>query len=1198
MLAARVWALDSILPDFADAPTLRLAALKMRLERIKLAGFKSFVDPTVIPLPGNLVGVVGPNGCGKSNIIDAVRWVMGESSAKHLRGDSMADVIFNGSSTRKAVGVASVELVFDNSESDAAGEYAAYQKISIKRMVGRDGQSTYLLNGTRCRRKDITDLFLGTGLGARSYAIIEQGTISRLIEAKPDELRGIVEEAAGISRYKDRRHETEIRMRHTQENVDRLQDLRGELKKQVDHLQRQVKKAERYLALKEEERRAKAGMLRVRWIKYQDSLALHRISLDTFADELKECVSAGRQLDDRIAECRSEQARQQSTMQETQALFYELGAEISRLDDLIRRAEKSREDTLSDLKRLETERVRASEELERDRSELETIRSELTECQRVLTQEESIEREAGRSREAAEEALRRVRLELESTRATLVKNNGEADVLRSRGRQVEDQQRQLLQRRERLETERQELEANLHEQEMDALGHRIKQVEEKAGVLGERIERSAESLQQGQIRLQDHRERLNGVRAEIHTAQGRLSSLELLQQHAMGKDKAALAPWLEQMSLQEAPRLAECLEVALGWEDAVESVLGLHLEAVCVTDAQPYLEHLQGVVAHESVAFLETRPARATPGEPETLPRLIDQVKSPWDLRAVLGSVFCASDLIAAGAASAGLRDHESVITPAGERAGPGWVAVRRPEEGKAGVIQREREVREVKRALQRLLEHDRALTAEVTELDRQLASGEAERRDLELEGRRVDREILELRNQLHLFTARNQQASKRLQHVGLELGELTSLLLDLANSRTGNAEALQAVEMKIQQCEESRETIVSRVKSLERQWAEIESVFQSARDSLRRVQSRYEALQSSQQLTEKHLQRAEIHCSEASQRLENLRLRYEQEQPLEAERTRLAELRSERQQVEQQLAASRRLLAELEDKGRSFAEARLRNESETDGLKEKIEQTKIELKGNQIRLQNLQEQFEELGASPDQVEGEGQEALSETAWLKQINQLAEDLARLGPVNLMAVEEHAEQQARLEYLDEQHRDLSESLATLQQAIEKIDRECRALFKDTFDRINAGFQRTFPKLFGGGNACLELSERDLLEAGVSVIARPPGKRNSSIHLLSGGEKALTAIAMVFAIFELNPAPFCLLDEVDAPLDDANVGRFCGLVKEMSERVQFLFITHNKATMEIAQCLAGVTMKEPGVSRIVAVDIGEAVELATV
>lgn len=1176
----------------------------MRLEKIRLAGFKSFVDPTVLPLPGNLVGVVGPNGCGKSNIIDAVRWVMGESSAKHLRGDTMADVVFNGSSTRKPVGVASVELLFDNTDGRASAEYSAYQKIAIKRQVGRDGQSTYLLNGTRCRRKDITDLFLGTGLGARSYAIIEQGTISRLIEAKPDELREIIEEAAGISRYKERRHETEIRMRHTRENLERLDDLRGELGKQVESLQRQVKKAERYLALRDEERRARSQLLRLRWQKSRAAMGELQTQLEDLGNALRAAVSAGRESAEQAAECQLARERRQAEMQEVQAQFYEVGADVGRLEDLIRQAEKSREDTAKDLQRLEEERRRAGDELQHDRQQLAALRRDLADLANTQEALRIAAQAATECKDVAGAVLRQARSELEVLQSGLAAAAGRAEIIRSRDRQLADQQRQMDARWQRLAGEQRELEAGLEGDELAELNHAIDEEEAAAAQHAVRIEDLAEQLRAGRLTQEDQRHRLNVLRAEIHTTQGRLSSLELLQQHAMGKDRAAVQQWLARVALDQAPRLAERLEVGLGWESAVEQVLGQHLEALCVGNVQPYLDELSDGVLQESLAFFEMRetPLRSAP--PKALPRLIDQITSPWRLDGVLAGVFCAPDLAAARAAGDWLEDHESVVTRRGERVGAGWVALQKAEDTRAGVIQRERDVRRGKEDLARLLNGEQELAARVADLEGQLKVAEEERVRHDQERRRVERNVLELRNAAHQLRARQQQALKRLTDVRRELEETEGLRADLAEQRAEAAQELRETEVAVEMQNADAAKRRAGLAAAESSWGEAEQSWQAAQDELRRLDSRCDALRSQEQLTAQHLHRAEAHAADADLRLQNLRVRYDDQPVVASEKERLGELKRERGRLEQALADHRRRLNDIDKAAREASEERLRHEREIERIKERLERTRIDLEGHQVREESLQEQLGELGLNAEaggDIEAEGGDGVftaeAESELQQAINRIVQDLEKLGPVNLLAVDEFAEQKARLDELEAQRADLGESLDVLTQAIEKIDRECRTLFRGTFDRINAGFQVMFPKLFGGGNAFLELSERDLLEAGVSVIARPPGKRNSSIHLLSGGEKALTAVALVFAIFELNPAPFCLLDEVDAPLDDANVSRFCGLVKEMSERVQFLFITHNKVTMEIADYLAGITMREPGVSRIVAVDIEAAVELVT-
>lgn len=1169
----------------------------MRLEKLKIAGFKSFVDPTTLPLPGNLVGVVGPNGCGKSNVIDAVRWVMGESSARHLRGETMADVIFNGSSTRKPASQASVELVFDNSSGRAGGEYARYQQIAIRRQVARDGQSSYFLNGTRCRRKDITDLFLGTGLGARSYAIIEQGTISRLIEAKPEEMREIIEEAAGISKYKERRHETEQRMRHTRENLERLADLREELGRQLGHLQRQARKAEKFIALRDEERRLKLELLGLRW------RALER-QLDRLKAELTDSEERFRRLTGEEHACETQleglnrlRGVAQEKLDVQQGRFYELGAEISRLDQFIRHTQKSRAELVQERERVEAELRKVESDRDDDRLRLEAVRAEAAELKGKLASLEQEVAEAVSVRQAAEAKLKTCREGWEALAGDRHRLEGQAALQRSRLQQLREHGQQLGGRRQRLLQQQSELEKALAA--LDVQAHRL----EVAGIEAEReetvgaVEALAREAERQRDRLRFARERLNPARAGLHAVQGKVASLETLQRHAMGRDRSAAAAVLEAWQLSAADRLGEKIEVAPGWENAVETVLGAHLEAVCVDSLAPYLANLQAQEPAEFLALCEYRQGPVAEGTGG--PRLLDYIRAPLALEGLLAGIYCASDPAEAAERARSLQPHESVVTPGGFRIGKGWVLAQKPDAGHAGALARERELRECRRRVEELEAQCRILEREASEAEVELERLESEGREARKKADELSAGLSLARSELAAAEARSEQWRHRLDQLSHELNELADQELELAEKRAEAEEALQTAERDSLRLQDVAAQRKGEWLALEEAFAAAEAAEKSLHEEVRALRSRAAMLESNAALTAAHLQRLEQQHGQTADRLAAIVQRLAESQtPLEDERSRLDALTEERGVLEAEMARQRRRLSELEADVRRVAGERQRAEHELAALRESIGQMKLAWQTAEVRRQGIEEQFAELGAAPAAVVAGVPEDAEESAWQASVIRLGEEIERLGPVNLTAMQEYQEQEARQRYLEEQDRDLTESLATLEQAIEKIDRECRARFKETFEKINAGFQRMFPKLFGGGKAALELTENNLLSAGVSVMAQPPGKRNSSIHLLSGGEKALTAAALVFAIFELNPAPFCLLDEVDAPLDDANVGRFSQLVKEMSEKVQFLFITHNKATMEIAQYLAGVTMREPGVSRIVTVDIDAAVELASV
>ncbi len=1165
----------------------------VRLDRIKLAGFKSFVDPTTIPTPGTLIGIVGPNGCGKSNILDAVRWVMGESSAKHLRGESMADVIFNGSSSRKPVGLASVELVFDNGEGKAPGEFAKYPEISIKRQVTRDGQSTYILNGTRCRRKDITDLFLGTGLGSRSYAIIEQGTISRLIEAKPAELRELIEEAAGISKYKERRHETELRMGHTQENLDRLMDLREEVGKQLESLKRQAKKAEKYTALKDEERGYREQLLGLRWRKYDEQFQTHQGQLADYETRFRALAGEDHALSETLATFREQQEVLQKSLNEGQGRFYELGAEISRLTQTIRHAKETHEGLIQEEARLLGEKQQAEIDLENDQTQLATLLEELAELEIHLEEAREAALETATLREEADQALKMARQQFEQLSNDIGRYRSQRDIQHARIGQLEQQARQLDTRREKLETERQEVEATLNAEGLAELELAVAELDAGRSALQEVLQTLQARIQEGREQLKTLQHELNARRAEQHAMNGKISSLETLQEHAMGKDRAGLQRWLAEHQLDQTPRLAEHLDVHPGWESAVETVLGPQLQALCIPQTESFVPHL-ATLSGESLALFETRPSPASTNAPG--PRLLERVNSPWNLNSLLGSVYCADNLNAAHALSTQLAEHESVITPDGTRLGPGWLVMHKLDGGQGGVIKRERELKALKTELEQLRNRIATLEEQLHITETGAREAEQERERLQTEERRLGVEHGRAKSELSATQVRCEQASKRLCQIASELADLgvhqTEQNEEIEASRLLRVEAEERLaELELQAADHARSR-----SSLESRLTEADAVLRNAREQVNTLKSRSEALRSNEQLTRRHLERAQSQFDQASQRLEALRTRVmEAGQPTGETQDELDELTEQRSRAEKTLADLRHRATGLEGGIRQSSESKLRNERELTGIKDHLEKIRLELSGNEVRRQTIQEQFEELGADPDRVMESLPEEADEKVWHQRVGELGEEIARLGAVNLTAMEEYLVQEERMAFLDQQNQDLSESLASLREAIEKIDKECRTRFRDTFDLINAGLQRMFPKLFGGGQASLDMTDRDLLETGVTIMARPPGKRNSSIHLLSGGEKALTAAALVFAIFELNPAPFCLLDEVDAPLDDANVGRFSQLVKEMSERVQFLFISHNKATMEIAQHLAGVTMKEPGVSRIVAVDIDAAVEM---
>ena len=1169
----------------------------MRLTKLKLSGFKSFVDPTTVPMPGRLIGVVGPNGCGKSNIIDAVRWVMGESSAKHLRGDSMADVIFNGSSSRKPVGQAMVELVFDNSDGSLGGQYAQYNEIAIKRTVTRDGQSVYHLNGTRCRRRDITDIFLGTGLGPRSYSIIEQGTISRIIEAKPEEMRVFLEEAAGISKYKERRRETENRMRHTRENLERLSDLREELDKQLNRLQRQARTAERYKVLKEEERLLKAQLQALRWSALNEQAQAAEARLRERETEQEAAVASQRNIEAEIEKQRSLLSEHSDSFNAVQSRFYSVGADIARLEQTLQHAKERRQQQEQDLAQLERDGQEAEGHQAADRKRIGEIQAQLDELEPRLRQAEENEQRSAEALAGAEEAMQAWQAEWETFNQQAAEPAREAEVERTRILHLEQKLSRLQQRLEKAGQE-------LGQQSPEQLQEEIEQLRQKQLEAEARVQQQQALLNERQQQIRELRESghsLNGqldqARGELQNLRGRSASLEALQQAALGKEKGAISEWLQRQQLQDAPRLAEELEVSEGWERALECVLGSHLEAVCVSGVDPLVAMMDSL-REGSLNLFDISAAVGGNGHDKATP-LLDKVSAPWPLTSLLGGIYAVESLDEALALRGRLAADESVVTRDGIWLGANWLRVVRDTDAKAGVLRREHELKALAAEIEARQEKVRQLQTQLEAAREKLHEAEQGRDSVQAEFNQANRALADIRAELGGRSARLDQISARRRSLQQEMDEAR------AEAESDNAE-LQAARGRLQQAldrmsglEQQRGELLARREQCQTSLQQARSQAQEDRHAAQEIRIRAQALRTELNSTEQALQRMQSQISQLTRRREELQTALaEGEAPLAEMAAELEQMLARRVEVETEMKQARAVVEGIEHELRQLEEARSQAEQAVEAVRHALEEIRIGMQEVRVRRQTLEEQIRESGFTLEQLQQEMPEGASEAQWQEDVEALAQKIARLGPINLAAIEEFEQQSERKQYLDAQNEDLSEALATLEAAIHKIDKETRTRFRETFDRVNAGIKRLFPRLFGGGHAYLELTGDDLLDAGVTVMARPPGKRNSTIHLLSGGEKAMTAVALVFSIFELNPAPFCMLDEVDAPLDDANVSRYCDMLREMSEQTQFIFITHNKVTMEVAEQLTGVTMHEPGVSRMVAVDVDEAVELAAV
>ena len=1167
----------------------------MRLKTIRLAGFKSFVDPTAVHLPGQLVGIVGPNGCGKSNVIDAVRWVMGESSARHLRGESMTDVIFNGSGSRKPVGQASIELVFDNSDGGLGGKYASYAEISVKRQVNREAQSQYFLNGARCRRRDVTDVFLGTGLGPRSYAIIEQGMISRIIEAKPEELRVYLEEAAGISLYKERRRETERRIRDTRENMDRLNDVREEVSRQLEKLSRQARTAERYRELKTEERSLRAQLLALRLRGMGRAVADGEQDLRQRQNALEAVITTQRRAERDLTATRERQTESSEALNAVQGRYYQLGSDIARIEQQIahHRDLQRRRGEEQDANRKALEELQQN--LRQDQEKQAALRQRLQSLEPELAAATAAEEQAVASLEACRGDLEAWQKAWEQFNARVAESVRQAEIERTRIEQFEEQDEQLRRRRQRLEQEREELESAPLERELAQLAQDETEHQRRREILTEALTEHEAGLAELREAIQEQSDALQQQQGELQRLEARRQSLETLQQDSLGDSDGAVTAMLRTLGLEDAPRLARQIEVDAGWEHAVERVLEDRLQAVCGPLNQEAAVAL-AALERGGLTLVDTAVAAVPAHHRLDLPTLAERVRADWPAAELLAHVYCAESLDQALALRHRLTAGESLVTVEGHWLGPRWMRWTAASGARDGTLLRQRELDELAGAIATA----GTAVAEMQEAGRSLRQQRERAEALLQESREQQTEQSEA---LTRVRARRQSLEQRLEAMRERLERLDGEQEDIAEQRQEARERLEAARRRLQEALDQGEGLEQERERLQQERTEAQQAVDAAAAILReRREARHQLalkLREARTVTAS-LEEQVGRLLSQQQRLQGRAAELEQATAADGDPT--VDLEQEREQAllrrseaETALTEARQQAGAVEQQLRELDQQRLSAETRAEELRTSLEAARLKHQEQRTRRQTLLEQFDDTERDLEAVQAELPESATEEAWLKRLSETEDRISRLGSINLAAIEEHAALAERDTYLGEQHADLDEALETLESAMRRIDRETRLRFRDTFDRVNAGLSDMYPRLFGGGEAYLELTGEDLLDTGVSILARPPGKRISTIHLLSGGEKAMTAVAMIFAIFALNPAPFCMLDEVDAPLDEANVGRFCQLVQEMSKRVQFVFITHNKSTMEIASHLMGVTMHEPGVSRLVAVDVDEAAEM---
>ena len=1168
----------------------------MRLRKVRLTGFKSFVDPTTIAFPGNLIGIVGPNGCGKSNIIDAVRWVMGELSARHLRGESMADVVFTGSNTRQPLSRASVELVFDNSDGRLGGRYAAFPEISIKRQVAREGYSQYFLNATQCRRRDVMDVFLGTGLGPRSYTIIEQGTISRLIEAKPEDLRVFLEEAAGIAKYRERRRETENRIHRARDNLERLSDRREDIGRRLVHLKRQATIAERYKVYRAEQRGLEAELLAQRWRRYDAEVSAHQRELGARERALEAATAAQRRAEADLEHARAAHQSRGDAFNEVYRQVLDAGTEIARTEEQIRslRQQRERAGLALERERADLERGRAEAREEREQST--TLEAETHRERQALEAAERTTSETRSSMRQSEEAMRAWQAEWEAVRERADEASHAARAEQARLEYSSERLAAMRERAARLEEERARFAIAPLQQASQETRERLGEERASLAALTARLGEAFDAVKEGRDAQDSLARALHERRAALEAGRGREAALEKLQREALGEARSGATQWLKERGLAQRARLAERVRIAPGWEGAVETVLGTRLQALCVDDTA---EHARALASLREGLLTLFQPGPAPEhgrddgklGVP-----LRRHLQSEDRLGSLLHGVFAVESLDEALDLRAKLGPAESIVTRCGVWFGPDWVQFALDAE-ESGVLERRRQLEAVRGECTVLEEQVAGLEDDYRAAADRLSRMEAEQGEVQQRLSEAHERVASLQADLGAREARLEQTSRRLVEVAAEHRGLAARIqeqqrVDEAARKGSRATSGEAERLARERnaWEEGREPHRMRLEQARERWNAARDASHAVALRIESLRVRRESLRAAMDQTRKRIAAGEERCRELERELHDSAVPAEEAQArlqsgLERKSELEAGLRSARSDVEQAEAR----LAEVEQVRQQCAS---RSEKE----REVLEHERVAGQEVVVRRKTLEEQLEAEGLQvQDLLNGLDPEA-SEEAWETKLAEVALRISRLGPINLAAIDEHEELAEQKAWLDAQHEDLSEALDTLNTAIRKIDREMRARFRATFDQVNAGLARMFPRLFGGGEARLVLTGDDLLDTGVSVTARPPGKRNSNIALLSGGEKALCAIALVFAIFELNPAPFCLLDEVDAPLDDANVVRFCELVKEMAERLQLVMVTHNKISMEIAQQLIGVTMNEPGVSRLVTVDLDEAVEMA--
>jgi chromosome segregation protein len=1168
----------------------------LRLTHLKLAGFKSFVDPTTLHLHGQRVGVVGPNGCGKSNVMESIRWVLGESSAREMRGDSMSDVIFNGSGNRKPVSRASVELVFDNSLGGVVGNsgnaWSQYAEISVKRVLERDKGSTYYINNTQVRRRDVADLFLGTGLGGRAYAIIGQNTITRIVEAKPEELRIFLEEAAGISKYKERRRETELRLRDTRENLTRVEDIRQELTKQISRLESQALVTEQYHTLHKTLKHLHGQLWLLKKRDASTAWEKSQRQVEKLANELEAQMAALRKTETTLETLRQQHYAATENVQAAQGRYYEANAEVSNMEQQTRHTQEGRE--------------RLTQQLQQMTAQGQKLDSQAQMLQENLKQLAIQQEEANNSEAQAEHDLQKIRLALpaaeqayaaaqaKSTEAqkTLTETEQGIRLETAALQHLDNALQEISQRLQRLIDEQ----ANLKLPDEAVLRQKQADREKAQLALGE-LEKGINALQQQEQQLRSQLAELRQTQLaeerNLAQLQASIESISRIQQ-TIGHE-AKLDGWLKQHGFDKSERLWQKISIESGWETALEAVLGARLNAL-LNPGKHINDDQRPPVA---LVFCQPEGEVEAQHEPAGMRSLTSMVGSKEaGLRALMQDWLAGIYILDEGAELQSVRQRlkpgEMLVSKRGDIFTRYSMSLYAPQSALHGVLERQKELAALQAQLPKM-------QANVEQLAEKLKKAESDLHETQ-EAHRQQQQIQ--KTATHALHALNLE----LQHLEQQQKHVQDRQQNLQTEQHAATQREATLKTERQQKQAAIEKLRSGLADLQAANEQAQAIRQKAESALNEVRSE---LQKTERMAQEKGFNKKIILNNINDIKDKIKSTSEEKEALQLHRseaeTMLAASTMEtlkanleialqaKQQREAELAAARDAMTGAEQELQALERMRMQNEQQLHPLRDKLEQSRLQDQEARLNFEQCQTSLAATGLDEALLAEDLAPATKVADVERSVEKTNAQIEELGPVNLAAIQELTSERERKLYLDSQAADLEEAVLTLEDAIRRIDKETRSRLQQTFDEANRNFAELFSVLFGGGQARLELLGEEILDTGMQVFAQPPGKKNSSIHLLSGGEKALTALALVFALFRLNPAPFCLMDEVDAPLDDSNTERFCNMVKKMSESTQFLFVSHNKITMEIAQQLIGVTMQESGVSRIVEVDIEAAMQM---